>query len=201
MWEWLRRIQDAGGQVFEYEADTVPGIFLSFFARLASGFFGLGGGAVMVPVMVLVMTIPMHIAVATSMFIMIFTSTSAAATHLLLRNVLADSAVALGIGIVIGTQVGAFAARRLEARSLQGVFALFLVVVGARMALQYFSQVGTLADDPKNSWILFYDHFKLLALESLSRLPIHLGEMAGTLVGRLGRVSLPVPFDLNAGQI
>jgi len=139
MWGWLRRIQDAGGQVFEYEADTVPGIFLSFFAGFASGFFGLGGGAVMVPVMVLVMTMPMHIAVATSMFIMIFTSTSAAAAHLLLRNVLADSAVALGIGIVIGTQVGAFAARRLKAKSLQRVFALFLIVIGARMALQYIS--------------------------------------------------------------
>jgi len=45
----------------------------------------------------------------------------------------------LGIGIVFGTQVGAFAARRLRARSLQRVFAAFLLVIGARMALQYFS--------------------------------------------------------------
>lgn len=139
MWGWVRRIQDVGGQVFEYEADTVPGMILSFFAGFASGFFGLGGGAVMVPVMVLVMTLPMHIAVATSMFIMIFTSISAATTHIILRNVLADSAVALGIGIVFGTQVGAFTAKRLKARSLQRVFALFLVVIGGRMALQYFS--------------------------------------------------------------
>ncbi len=136
---WARRIQDMGGQVFEYEADTVLGMTLSFFAGFASGLFGLGGGAVMVPVMVLVMTMPMHIAVATSMFIMIFTSISAATTHIVLGNVLVDSAIALGIGIVFGTQVGAFTAKRLKARSLQRVFALFLIVIGVRMALQYFS--------------------------------------------------------------
>jgi len=139
MWGWVRRIHDAGGQVFEYEANMVPGMILSFLAGFTSGFFGVGGGAVMVPVMVLVMTMPMHIAVATSMFIMIFTSISAAATHVVLGNVLADSAAALGIGIVFGTQVGAFVARRLKARSLQRAFALFLVVIGVRMALQYFS--------------------------------------------------------------
>ncbi len=139
IWGWIRRIKDAQGHVFQYEANMVPGIALSLLAGFASGFFGVGGGAVMVPVMVLVMTMPMHIAVATSMFIMIFTSVSAATTHILLGNVLADSAIALGIGIVFGTQVGAFAARRLRARSLQRVFAAFLLVIGARMALQYFS--------------------------------------------------------------
>lgn len=138
-WAWSRSIRDAQGQVFQYEANMLPGLVLSLLAGFSSGFFGVGGGAVMVPVMVLVMTIPMHIAVATSMFIMIFTSLSAASTHILLGNVLAESAIALGTGIVFGTQVGAFTARRLKARSLQKVFAVFLIVIGARMALQYFS--------------------------------------------------------------
>jgi len=139
IWGWVRMIKDAQGQVFDYEANMVPGMALSLLAGFASGFFGVGGGAVMVPVMVLVMTMPMHIAVATSMFIMIFTSVSAATTHIVLGNVLADSAIALGVGIVFGTQVGAFAARRLKARSLQRVFAVFLLVIGARMAFQYLS--------------------------------------------------------------
>lgn len=139
IWGWVRMIKDAQGQVFDYEANMVPGMALSLLAGFASGFFGVGGGAVMVPVMVLVMTMPMHIAVATSMFIMIFTSVSAATTHIVLGNLLADSAIALGVGIVFGTQVGAFAARRLKARSLQRVFAVFLLVIGARMAFQYLS--------------------------------------------------------------
>jgi uncharacterized membrane protein YfcA len=72
------------------------------------------------------------------MFLMIFTSITGAATHVLLGNVLIDSAIALGIGIVFGTQVGALVARRLRAKMLQRVFAIFLVVIGLRMALQYF---------------------------------------------------------------
>lgn len=139
VWGWARKISDSGGRVFEYEANMVPGMILSFLAGFTSGFFGVGGGAVMVPVMALVMTIPMHISVATSMFIMIFTSISAATTHILLRNVLVEAAFALGLGIIFGTQVGAFTAKRLKARSLQRVFALFLIVIGARMVLQYFS--------------------------------------------------------------
>jgi len=138
IWGWLRRIRDAKGEPFVYEADMVPGMILSFLAGFSSGFFGVGGGAVMVPVMVLVMTMPMHIAVATSMYIMIFTSISGAITHVLLGNVLTDSAASLGFGIVFGTQIGAFAARRLKARSLQRIFAIFVVAIGVRMMLQYF---------------------------------------------------------------
>lgn len=138
MWGWARRIRDSRGEMFEFEANMVPGIILSFVGGFTSGFFGVGGGAVMVPVMVLAMGVPMHLAVATSMFLMIFTSITGAATHVLLGNVLIDSAIALGIGIVFGTQAGALVARKLKARMLQRVFAVFLVVIGLRMALQYF---------------------------------------------------------------
>jgi len=137
LWGWLRRIRDSKGAVFEYEANIVLGLVFSLLAGFVAGFFGVGGGAVMVPVMVLVMAMPMHIAVATSMFMMIFTSISGAATHILLGNVLLEPAIALGIGIVFGAQVGAFMARRLKAEMLRRVFAVFLVIVGLRMALQY----------------------------------------------------------------
>jgi len=136
-WIWERTVIDSKGERFEYRANVMPALAMSFFGGFASGFFGIGGGAVMVPVMVLVAGIPMHLAVAASMFMMIFTSISAAATHLLLGNTLLEHSLFLAIGIVGGTQVGARVARRLRAKWLTRVFSLFLMAIGARMALSY----------------------------------------------------------------
>jgi hypothetical protein len=134
---WHRKLVDSKGVPFEYTANIMFGVALSFLGGFASGFFGVGGGAVMVPVMALGVGIPIHVAVATSMFIMIFTSISGAAIHLTLRHVLLDYAAWLIIGIIGGTQLGAAIARKLEARSLKRVFGICLVVIGLRMALEY----------------------------------------------------------------
>jgi hypothetical protein len=114
---------------------VVPGLILSFVAGVVSGLFGIGGGAVMVPVLMMVVGLPMHIAVAVSAFIMVFTSISGALTHLTLGNVITEYALYLSLGIVCGTQIGAAMARRLSTSMLQRVFAASLVVVGLRMIL------------------------------------------------------------------
>jgi len=136
-WVWERVLVDSKGEEFRYRINLPPALAMSFFGGLASGFFGIGGGAVLVPVMVLVAGIPMHLAVATSMFIMIFTSISAAATHVLLGNVLLEYSILLAIGIIGGTQIGAKVARRLRAKWLRRVFGLFLIFIGARMVISY----------------------------------------------------------------
>ncbi|KPV61590.1 MAG: hypothetical protein AOA65_2407 [Candidatus Bathyarchaeota archaeon BA1] len=136
---WHRRLTDSKDVVFEYNANMKPGLALSFLGGFTSGFFGVGGGAVMVPVMNLGMGVPIHIAVATSMFMMMFTSLSGVATHLMLGNVLPDYALYLSIGVIGGAQVGALIARRLKARYLERIFGVFLVVVGLRMVLEYLS--------------------------------------------------------------
>ncbi len=134
-WVWERVLMDSRGELFRYRANIPPALAMSFLGGFASGFFGIGGGAVMVPVMVLVAGIPMHLAVATSMFMMIFTSISASTTHLFLGNVLLEYSLLLAIGIIGGTQIGARVARRLKAKWLRRAFGLFLAVLGARMVL------------------------------------------------------------------
>ncbi|MEM2989505.1 MAG: sulfite exporter TauE/SafE family protein [Candidatus Bathyarchaeia archaeon] len=136
-WVWERVLVDSKGELFRYRANIPPALAMSFLGGFASGFFGIGGGAVMVPVMVLVARIPMHLAVADSMFMMIFTSISAATTHLFLGNVLLEYSLLLAIGIIGGTQIGARIARRLRAKWLRRAFGLFLAIVGARMVLSY----------------------------------------------------------------
>ncbi|OGD54151.1 hypothetical protein A3K80_02305 [Candidatus Bathyarchaeota archaeon RBG_13_38_9] len=132
---WQRMIVDSQGVSFNYSARLVPGIILSIFGGVVSGFFGIGVGTVMVPVMVLIVGIPIHITVAVSMFIMFFTSISGALTHLALGDIMPEYALYLSVGIIFGTQVGAAAARKMKSRPLQMIFAIFLVVVAVRMIL------------------------------------------------------------------
>lgn len=111
-WAWEQKIVDSHGHVFNYRADVARGLALSVLAGFASGFFGVGGGAVTVPIMTIVMHIPMHIAVATSMFTMILTSMSSTVSHLSQGNVILAFTASLSVGIIAGTQLGAWPARR-----------------------------------------------------------------------------------------
>jgi uncharacterized membrane protein YfcA len=138
VFKWHRVLTDASGARFDFFVSIPVGLGTSFFGGLASGLFGIGGGAIMVPVMNLVMGMPMHVSVATSMFMMIFTSVSGALTHVALNNVLPEYAAALSLGIVGGSQIGASIARRLRPAMLQRIFSLFLIFIGVRMIWPYF---------------------------------------------------------------
>lgn len=127
---WNRRIVDAAGRVFEYDARISSGLTLLFLAGLASGFLGIGGGLIVVPVLAVVIGLPMHIAVATSMLTMILTSISGISAHVILGNVLIDYAIPIVMGIVLGAQLGATAAKRLRSTSLERAFALAVLAIG-----------------------------------------------------------------------
>jgi len=127
---WKRKLTDSAGQVFEFDAKIYSGIVFLFVGGLASGFLGIGGGLIVVPILAALVGMPMHLAVATSMLTMIFTSISGVSTHIILGNVLAEFAVPLVIGIVIGAQLGARTARRLRSASLERVFAAAVLGIG-----------------------------------------------------------------------
>jgi len=132
---WRRRIVDAAGTVFEYDANVYSGLALLFLGGLASGFLGIGGGLIVVPILAAVVGLPMHLAVATSMLTMIFTSLSGVSTHIILGNVLIAYAIPLVIGIVPGAQLGARVARRLRSLSLEVVFVVALLGIGTLLII------------------------------------------------------------------
>jgi len=127
---WKRRLIDAYGNIFQYDANIYTGLALLFFGGLASGFFGIGGGLIVVPILASIVGLPMHIAIATSMLTMIFTSISGVTTHIMLGHVLFEYAAPIVVGIVIGAQLGARTAKRLRSVSLERVFAILVFVMG-----------------------------------------------------------------------
>jgi len=134
---WRRKLVDSDGSIFEYDTNVILGFALSFFGGLSSGLLGIGGGSLMVPILHLIAGLPIHITVATSMFIMIFTSTSAVATHFWLGNVHPDYALLLTIGVIFGAQLGAHYSKKVSGRNLRRLFAVVLFLVSVRMILKY----------------------------------------------------------------
>jgi len=126
---WRRVFLDSDGRLFEYEADILLAFALAFFGGLSSGFLGIGGGALVVPILHLAVNLPMHVAVATSMFIMIFTSISGVLTHMGLGNVKFDYMAYLALGVIFGAQLGARAAKRASSKHLKRVFGVVLIIV------------------------------------------------------------------------
>lgn len=113
------------------------GVSLSFFAGLASGFLGIGGGVLGVPIMTLVMGVPIHYATATSMFTMIWTSLSGVAKHALAHHVHVQQAALLALGTIFGAQLGASLSRRVSGTALRRIFGLVLFAVSLQMIVRF----------------------------------------------------------------
>jgi uncharacterized membrane protein YfcA len=96
-----------------------------------TGFFGVGGGFLIVPALVLLLGLPLTLAVGTSLLVIALTSAAALAAHLASGTV--DWAIALPF--TAGAIVGALAGRRLGAgiqpQRLRRLFAVLLIAVAA----------------------------------------------------------------------
>jgi len=112
------------------------GLFLGFFGGVASGLLGVGGGTILVPIMCYALMFPIHFSIPTSMFIMIFTSISGVTNHLQQGHVDPIYALYLGVGSIIGAQIGAYTSKKLSSRSLGLVFAAMLIVASINMMLK-----------------------------------------------------------------
>ncbi len=103
---------------------------------MLTGFFGVGGGFVIVPALVLVLRVPMHAAVGTSLFIVALNS----ATALMARAGTAHFdwmvIVPFTLAAMVATLAGKRVADRLPARKLQIGFAALLVLVAVYTAWQ-----------------------------------------------------------------
>jgi uncharacterized membrane protein YfcA len=101
-----------------------------------TGFFGVGGGFVIVPVLTLWLGTPFRRAVATSLVIICLSGLAALASHLLTGArpdvaITAELAGATGVGALVGTMVG----ERLPQQVLRRGFAVVVTVVAIALLL------------------------------------------------------------------
>jgi uncharacterized protein len=101
-----------------------------------TGFFGVGGGFVIVPVMTLWLGVPFRRAVATSLVIITLTGLAALASHLITGSrpdlrITAELAGATGVGALVGSMIG----ERLPQQVLRRGFAVIVTVVALALLM------------------------------------------------------------------
>ncbi|MEM4168861.1 MAG: sulfite exporter TauE/SafE family protein [Thermoproteota archaeon] len=135
-----RRLTDRDGNIYEYELG-VPELALSQLASIlsgvATGLFGIGGGAVDTTVMILI-GVPPHVAVATSVFGMTITKIAGLFSHLALGNVLPEYGVPLAVGATLGGQLGPRISKRLRPLMLRKALSIVVLIIGLRMITLWF---------------------------------------------------------------
>lgn len=132
---WRRKIVTSEGNVSEYELSLFE-LFLSqvasFFSGIATGLFGIGGGAVDATVMILI-GVPPHVATATAVFGMTLTKVAGVISHYLLGNVILEYAIPMAMGAIVGGQVGPRLSKKIKPPELRRMLSVIVFLIGLRM--------------------------------------------------------------------
>ena len=115
--------------------DHGPFVVTAVGVGLLTGFFGVGGGFLIVPALVLVLRLPMPIAVGTSLPIIAINSGTALAGHLAAgRQIDLPVTVLFTVGAIAGALLGGAFSTRMPAVALARAFALLVLVLAAYLA-------------------------------------------------------------------
>ena len=114
---------------------TIFVICASFFAGIISSFFGIGGGAVFVPLMIIGMGLSMRHAASTSQLILFFTSLSGIISHSFFGHSDFSQVIFLVIGGFVGGLAGARLSIDVTQRHLQILISLVLLATAAKLFL------------------------------------------------------------------
>lgn len=106
-----------------------------------SGFFGLGGGFIVVPMLTRWLRYPIKVAIGTSLVVVALLAVPGTVTHALLGNI--DWAIAAGltVGVIPGAMVGARISAGSTDRRLRIGFAVMLLVVAAWLGITEMGQL------------------------------------------------------------
>jgi uncharacterized membrane protein YfcA len=99
---------------------------------LTTGFFGVGGGFLVVPALVLALDFPMPVAVGTSLLVITINSATALATRIGTTGINLDwpVVIAFTVAAVAGSLLGTRIATRASPATLRNGFAVLIAVVG-----------------------------------------------------------------------
>lgn len=144
----------AGGNVQAASAKAVPdqpvlsrkqylqGACIGLIAGLASGYVGVGGGFIMVPLMLAVLDIPMSLASGTSLIAIMVLAIPGVIEQGLLGNIDYLAGIAIVVGSIPGALVGARLVRVVPERQLRFIFGGFLLVAAVMLMLNEFGILG-----------------------------------------------------------
>ena len=120
----------------------LQGACIGLIAGLASGYVGVGGGFIMVPLMLAILDIPMSLASGTSLIAIMILAIPGVIEQGLLGNIDYLAGIAIVVGSIPGALVGARLVRVVPERQLRFIFGGFLLVAAVMLMLNEFGILG-----------------------------------------------------------
>lgn len=120
----------------------LQGVCIGLIAGLASGYVGVGGGFIMVPLMLAVLDIPMNLASGTSLIAIMILAIPGVIEQGLLGNIDYLAGIAIVVGSIPGALVGARLVRVVPERQLRFIFGGFLLAAAVMLMLNEFGILG-----------------------------------------------------------
>jgi uncharacterized membrane protein YfcA len=133
--EIKRNYVKQSGESLEYSFHAPTAIVVSFGIGIISSLFGIGGGAMLVPMMLIIFGFPPLVATATSMFVIFLSSVTGSVTHVLQDHISWSAFILLAPGSWIGGRLGAFLSQKMSNKMLLIIFRTILFVVAIKMIL------------------------------------------------------------------
>ena len=106
---------------------------IGLLAGLASGCFGIGGGAIIVPALTLLCGVPYHVAVGTSLALIIPISLAGSLTSWKLNTIDWRIAAACALTGILGAILGSLLVQKIPEMYARRAFAVFLLYAAWRL--------------------------------------------------------------------
>lgn len=119
----------------------LQGVAIGLIAGLASGYVGVGGGFIMVPLMLSIIGIPMRKASGTSLIAVMILAIPGVIEQGIIGNINYLAGIAIVIGTIPGAVIGAKLVTKVPERTLRLLFGCFLIVAAIMLVL---NEVGVL---------------------------------------------------------
>ena len=113
----------------------LQGAAIGLVAGLASGYVGVGGGFIMVPLMLSIIGIPMRKASGTSLIAVMILAIPGVIEQGIIGNINYLAGIAIVIGTIPGAVIGAKLVTKVPERTLRLLFGCFLIVAAAMLVL------------------------------------------------------------------
>ena len=120
----------------------LQGAGIGLVAGLASGYVGVGGGFIMVPMMLAILSIPMSLASGTSLIAIMILAIPGVIEQAILGNINYFAGISLVVGTIPGAVIGARLVRVIPERQLRFAFGGFLLVAAVLLMLNEFGILG-----------------------------------------------------------
>ena len=120
----------------------LQGAAIGLIAGLASGYVGVGGGFIMVPLMLSIIGIPMRKASGTSLIAVMILAIPGVIEQGIIGNINYLAGIAIVIGTIPGAVIGAKLVTKVPERTLRLLFGCFLIVAAVMLVLNEAGVLG-----------------------------------------------------------